>query len=378
MSFVKWSITIVLCALVFGGLAAYKVMDIRASIAAAEAYPEQSETVEVASVATAIYEPTINVLGEIVAVQRLDLRNEIEGEITAVNFESGAWVEPEQVLVQLDIANEQANLLAARARAELARVLYERSLKLADTGVAAQEQLDRAKADLGTAQAEITVLERTIDKKTLRSPFRARAGLHNFEVGQILPADTLITSLVGDTDNLWVDFQLPQFYSPLAIGSQVGMTQIGADEAQPAVTATLIAENTVLNPDNRSRAYRAVIANDTRKYVPQTMVKIAAPIGEARQLLQVPVMAIQNDPLGQYVFVLQEDPSGKGFRARRQQVRVSTIGSTFALLEPDTGLQEGDRIAAAGAFKLYEGILVFAGQRAVSAASGGMVESGQY
>lgn len=362
MSFIRWGITIVGCAAVFGALATWKVRDIQAAIAAGEAYPEQSETVEPATVAVAQYVPTITVMGEIVAPQRLDLRNEIAGEITKVNFESGAEVRKGQLLLQLDIAVEAANLEAAKARAEVARLVHERLAKLFETRVATEDQLDKAKADFASAQAEISVLERTIEKKTLRSPFDGRAGLHNFEVGQYLSSNSLITSLVGATDHMWVDFQMPQFYPQLPTGTAVNVMAIANnDSAQQPVSASIIAENTVLNANNRSRSYRGSIANGSQYYAPYTVVQLEVPVANAEPLLQVPALSVQNDPLGQYVFVLK--PDGNGFRAARQQVRVRLLEGNRALIENGTGLAAGDRIAGAGAFKLYEGILVFTGER---------------
>ncbi len=361
MSFKKWAITIVGCLLVFAALATYKVMDIRASIAMAEAYPEQSETVEEARVTTAEYIPTISVIGEVLAPQRLDLRNELGGEITAVNFRSGDRVEAGQVLIQLDTAVQVANLEAAKARAELTRTVHQRNLSLISSRVINQDTVDRSLAELSSAQAEIDVLERTIQQLTLRAPFAGRAGLHNFEVGEILQAGTLITSLIGDTADMWVDFQMPQFYPQLPVGAEVGITTISNDAAAARAVATVIAENTVLNADNRSRGYRASVPNDGQQYAPSTVVQLDVPIGVPEQLLQVPALAVQNDPLGQYVFVLREDNGA--VRAVRQQVRVRLVETDRALLENGTGLEEGTRIAAAGAFKLYEGILVFTRER---------------
>ena len=363
MNFMKRLITIVGCLLVFAALATWKVMDIRASIAMAEAYPEQSETVEPARVTTADFTPTISVIGEILAPQRLDLRNEIAGEITAVNFTSGDPVKAGQLLVQLDTAVEQANLEAAQARAELARLVHDRNLKLFEARVINEDMLDRTQAELTATQAEISVLERTIEKKTLRSPFAGRAGLHNFEVGQYLEGNTLITSLIGATANMWVDFQMPQFYPQLPVGTQISITAISNNSTATKATATVIAENTVLNANNRSRGYRASVTNDIQQYAPSTVVQLEVPIGTPERLLQVPALAIQNDPLGQYVFTLSEDAANGGFRAARQQVRVRLIETERALLETGTGLTEGTSIAAAGAFKLYEGILVFTRER---------------
>ncbi len=361
MSFKKWAITIFGCGLVFAALATYKVMDIQASIAMAEAYPEQSETVEEALVTTAEYTPTISVIGEVLAPQRLDLRNEIGGEITAVNFRSGDRVQKGQLLIQLDTKVQQANLEAAKARAELARTVHERNLSLIESRVINQDTVDRSLAELTAARAEIDVLERTIEQLTLRAPFSGRAGLHNFEVGQILQAGTLITTLIGDTMEMWIDFQMPQFYPQLPVGAEVAVRTISNDTSVARATATIIAENTILNADNRSRGYRASVPNDSARYAPSTVVELDVPIGAAETLLQVPALAVQNDPLGQYVFVLR--PDGGAFRAVRQQVKVKLIENDRALVETGTGLEKGTRIAAAGAFKLYEGILVHLRER---------------
>ncbi|HEY0963572.1 MAG TPA: efflux RND transporter periplasmic adaptor subunit [Pseudomonadales bacterium] len=366
MSFRKWAVTIVGCLVVFGALAAYKVNEIRGQIAMAEAYPEQSETVEEARVSTADFTPTISVIGEVLAPQRLDLRNEIGGEITSVNFRSGDRVEQGQLLVQLDTKVQQANLEAARARAELAQTVHERNERLLDTRVVNQDTVDRSLAELTAARAEIEVLQRTIEQLTLRAPFSGRAGLHNFEVGQILQAGTLITTLIGDTADMWIDFQMPQFYPQLGIGDTVSVATISNDAGAARTDATIIAENTILNADNRSRGYRASVPNDAARFAPSTVVQLDVPIGAPEELLQVPAIAVQNDPLGQYVFVLRED--GAAFRAVRQQVRVRLVDSERALLEPDADLTEGTRVAAAGAFKLYEGILVHVRERNRAAA----------
>ncbi len=363
MNFKKWSLVVVGCLLVLGALTFWKVRDIQAAIATGKAYPEQSETIEPALVTTAEFTPTINVTGEIVAPQQLDLHNEIAGVITAVNFKSGERVRAGQLLVQLDVAVEKANLEAAKAKAELTQQVHARIAKLVETSVATASELDKAKADLRSAQAEITALERTIEKKTLRSPFNGRAGLHNFEVGQYLAANTLVSSLIGDTTTMWVDFQMPQFYPQLPVGTQVSLATISNDNVATRVTATVMAENTVLNANNRSRGYRASIANDSQRYIPHTIVQLAVPIAASGQLLQVPALAVQNDPLGQFVFVLRPDGDGNRFRAVRKSVRVKLMETDHALLESSTALAAGDKIAGAGAFKLYEGILVFTGSR---------------
>jgi len=363
MNFKKWSLTIALCLTIFGGLAAYKVSEIRRSVAAAEAYPEQSEVVEQALVTTGEYTPAITVMAEIIAPKRLDIRNELAGEITTVNVQAGEIVQQGQLLLQMDIATEQANLEAARARADLSRLVMNRSKELYNSNLASEEQLDTAVSQLTSAEAEIAVLERTIEKKTLRAPFSGRVGIHSFEAGQYLSANTLITSLIGSTGEIWVDFQIPQFYPQLPIGSAVTIKTINNRSNENGLQAIILAENTIINAGNRSRGYRASLNSDLQTYPPQTIVNISAPVAPPELVLQVPSVSVQYDPLGSYVFLLREDPSGNSFRAARQQVKIKLVGSEFTLLEPETGLKAGDIIASAGAFKLYDGIKVFTAAR---------------
>ena len=363
MSFFKWLITIVICLSIAGALAYFKLMEIQGSIADAAAYPEQSETVEEAFVSVSEYQETLTVVGEIIAPQRLDLRNEIPGEITAINFLSGSNVEAGQLLLQFDTEIEEANLRAARADVELSQQIFDRNMELYGKGVTNDDQLDRAKAALTAALAQIDVLEHTIEKKTLRSPFSGRAGLHNFEVGQYLQSNTLISNLVGDTDIMWVDFQVPQFYRQLTLDTALEITMIEDGVNSTKINATVIAENTILNARNRSRLYRASISNLDGNYVANSIANVEVPIGGAEVLLQVPAVAIQNDPRGQFIYVLHADENGRGYRAKRQQVNIKLIAENYVLLESGSDLSEGDRIAAAGAFKLREGILVFIGVR---------------
>lgn len=361
MNLRKWGITALCCVLIFAALAAFKVLEIRAAIAFGESFPEHSESVELAVVATTQYTPAIRVIGEMVAPQRLDLRNELAGEITRVGFESGASVRQGQVLLQLDTAVEEANLQAAQARLELAQSVYERSQGLFQSKATSKDQLDRAKADLSTARAEREALKRTIEKKTLRAPFAGKAGLHTFEVGQFLMDNTFITTLISQQDFIWVDFKVPQFYRPLADNTEVTVTTIGEANNQHQGQAVVVAENTIIESANRSRQYRARLPNPRGQFSANTMVNVQVPVADTESVLQVPALAIQQDPLGQFVYVLLEDDANQGYRASRRQVKIKHLGAKQALIE--SGLQAGDKVAAAGAFKLHEGLLVFARER---------------
>lgn len=369
MKFRRWSIAIFACVLTFSGLAAFKVLEIKQAIAFGESFPEHSETVETAQVSTVLYQKKIDVMGTVLAPKQLLITNELAGQIVTVGFRSGDIVEENQVLLALDVTTEKANLAAAEARAELAQSVYRRTRNLQKSSAVSQEELDRAKADLTSALAEIEVLNSTISKKTIKAPFNGRVGIHRFEVGQYLQSNSEITQLLGESNVLWVDFYVPQFYPELAVGAQIGVHSINAQRAKSSseqtLVASILASDTVLNEMHRSRLYRASI--DLAVEVNQAplshnaSVEVVVPVSEPLSYFTVSTSAIQQDNLGEYVYVLSPDDKGQGYRAHRQQVNVSETVDGMVLIA--TNLVEGDTIATAGAFKLAEGMLTYTRER---------------
>ena len=105
------------------------------------------------------------------------------------------------MLVKLDTSTEEAQLAAAQADANLARLNYERAVEVRKGQANTPADLDAAEARDKQAQAAVATLEATIDKKSIRAPFdgrdrhppgRARAGPRRRRPGRLAP--------VGDPD----------------------------------------------------------------------------------------------------------------------------------------------------------------------------------
>ncbi len=369
MNIRRWSITVFLSIAVFSGLAAFKVFEIKNAIAFGESFPEHSETVETSEITTVTYAPSINVIGNVLAPQHIDIRNELSGKIALVNFSSGKQVAEGQVLLQLDISIEKANLIAANARTELSRSVYKRAKNLHKSKAISQEQLDRSKADLATSIAEIKVLESTISKKTLRAPYSGKVGIHQFEVGQYILDNTKITTLVGNKNHLWIDFMVPEFYPALALGTEITIQPIYQKSAGTSYQATILAEDTAINDGSRSRHYRSRIENASNLFTHKSSVNVSVPVKSPKSYLAVPTIAIQNDNLGQFIFTLNKNKDSKGFRAKRNRITAHAQHNRMTLIEQATTkanietLKKGETIAVAGAFKLHEGMLVYTKER---------------
>ncbi|MGB3967554.1 MAG: efflux transporter periplasmic adaptor subunit, partial [Planctomycetota bacterium] len=73
------------------------------------------------------------------------------------------------------------------------------------------------------------------------------------------------------------------------------------------------------------------------------------------EVLVVPVSALRRGPGGDHVFVVGAGPDGKLRAATRRVTGGATLGDDVIV---HGGLRAGERVAATGSFKLYEGALV--------------------
>ena len=87
--FKRWLVVFLGCLLLLLALAAYKVLQIRQLMAIAAAYPEPSETVEAEVVQAQNWQDSVSTVGEVLAPQTVELRNELEGRVIAVGFHAG-------------------------------------------------------------------------------------------------------------------------------------------------------------------------------------------------------------------------------------------------------------------------------------------------
>lgn len=367
----KWLLTLLACLSIAAVLVVYKVMDNRAAQQANASAPEYSETVDVANVESIHYQPAVSVLGQVLAPQQVALRNEVASIVTEVNFESGTAVKKGQLLIQLDVSEERAQLQSAVARAELARTTKKRMAKLRDSKTVSQDQYDKAVAELKVAAADKAMIEASIAKKTIRAPFDAIAGLHQFERGQYLEENTLITTLVGLQSFVWVDFSLPQTYGGLPADARVVIAPLSTRNTGSSnnmdwlpVSAEVIARESIMTRESRSLHYRARLDKGKANLLPNAIVNVKAPIAEPQTKLAIPAIAVLHSSTGPYVYILDTDSkvnsqagAPSAYRARRQPVTLGESQGDVMIIE--SGLELGQRVASAGAFKLSDGLLSY-------------------
>jgi membrane fusion protein (multidrug efflux system) len=399
---------------VAGGLAAWKYRSISAAMANQVSF-EPAEAVDVVAARTVPWAPTAKLVGAIFAIESVSLASEVAGVLAEVKFESGALVEKGDILATFTTQTEEADLAAAKAnvrvmeagvavaQAEIAATQSQITLAESDerrisqaveSKAAAESTLDKARADLKQwesrlianrasiekakaeleqSKAQVVQLEAMIAKKTLRAPFRARTGIRLVHPGQYLGEGTALVELQSVTDTAYLDFAIPQ---DQAFRVSAGMKTLVRSSAlgEGLIPLTIQAVDSTVDRATRNVRVRTIVDNPGEKLRPGTFVDVEVALDLPTPRVVVPVTAIRRASYGDHVFVItkveaevtQPDPAtGKPVttkvvqsRAKQRLVKVGAAipGSSDMIIE--SGLQDGEEVAAGGSFKLRDGALL--------------------
>lgn len=382
-----------------GGLWWWKRTDIAKAANAPQMEPPTAVKLEPARMT--MWAPVSDLVGTVVALRSVTVKNEVEGVVRKVGFDSGAVVEQGQVLVELDDSTDRAELQSAEAALRVAEAdvaVVEARIRLAEAEFKRQEaalasratsaiEVDRARAELEKATAErarnkasvdeakarIERVRTRLEKHTIRAPFRARAGIRTVHEGQFLPqqmgmgSNDSIVTLQEVADTIYIDFAIPQeFLSRVGKGTKVvgqldatGSMGSGASEVQLEVAAI----DATVNNETRNVRVRAVVDNREGKLRAGMFVKVRVPVEAPKPFVVIPVTAVRKATYADQVYtvktVSQPGPDGKMTDVMRAVQKFVTLGPVIGddviVLK---GVSEGEVIASNGSFKLREGALV--------------------
>jgi len=336
---------------VLGGLAAVKTMQIKTMITVGASSVPPPETIASAVAQEEKWPETIPAVGSVNAAQGVTVAPEIAGTVSKIAFESGATVKQGDLLVELDTTTEAAQLRAAEAQVDWAKVSAERLRKLSADKTVSQSELDQAEASLKQATANADTIRATIEKKTIHAPFAGRLGIRLVNLGERLEAGKGIVSLQS-LSPLFVDFSLPQ--QELA-RLQTGLKVTAISDTYP--DKVFEGELTVISPNldaiTRSIQLRAKFENADERLRAGMFVKVSVVLPEAQPVLAIPSTAILRAPFGDSVFVIS---GSTNLTVQQKFIRTGRTLGYFVSVE--SGLKVGDRVVEAGVFKLRNGMSV--------------------
>ena len=316
----------------------------------------QPQTVSTTKATLSDWQPQLEAVGSMRAVNGADLSLEVAGVVEELNFQSGDDVEQGRLLLRLRDEDEVAKLKSLEAVAELSQITYERDVKQLAAKAIAQAIVDNDAANLRNNRALVQQQKAIVDKKTLRAPFTGHLGVRQVDRGQYLAAGTVIVTLQA-LDPIYVDFLLPQqSLDKIKVGQPA---KIKVDTYPDKIfMGKITAINPKVEASSRNVQVRATLANPERKLLPGMFATVDIDVGSVQRLVTLPQTAISYNPYGNLVYVVDDKgkvADGKPALVARQTFVTTgaTRGDQVSVLK---GIKEGDTIVTGGQMKLRNGI----------------------
>lgn len=308
--------------------------------------------------------PSDELVGRVEAVERVDVRPRVAGYVTGVSYREGSEVAAGAVLFTIDarpyraaLARATADLVRAKARAELARLEAKRAETLLAANAIARAERDTAVSMAAQAEAEIKAAQATVELARLdveftriRAPIAGRTGEAEVSVGDYVAAgpQTLLTTLVS-IDPVHVYFTGDeQRYLRFAAHATTLSVSVGlADESgYPHAGKVDFIDNRVDAATGTIRV-RALVPNPDKRLVPGLYARVRLPEKSTVQAMLIDDKAVLTDQDRKYVYVLENGT------VTRHDVKLGRIVDGLRVIT--SGLAAGDRVIVSNIQKVFPG-----------------------
>jgi len=274
--------------------------------------------------------------GKIGALNQIDITPEIAGKVMAIYFKEGETVAKGSVLLKLNDADLQAQLLKSKSQITLSEQKLERLKKLIEIKGISQEEFDMQQNELNSLKADQVYILAQLSKTAIIAPFTGVIGLKNISEGSFVNSNSSIASLV-QVKPLYVEFSVPEKYNSLfKKGIKINFS---GENNKELLQATIYAIEPVVDELTKTIKARAKYEG-AQHFYPGSYVKVFANLGETENALMVPTQCVISTLKGQKVFI------SKNGIATEAPI---TIGvRTDDLIQIVDGLQAGDTVITTG------------------------------
>ena len=307
-------------------------------------------------------------LGTVTALNTINVRSRVAGELVKVYFKEGQMVKAGELLAEIDPRSYQNALLQAegtllqnQAQLKNAQVDVQRYRGLYAEDSIAKQTLDTAEAlvsqyqgTVKTNQAAVNDAKLNLDFTKIRAPITGRVGLRQLDVGNLVAAnDTTALVVITQTEPIVVSFTLPENNLALVLeryrsGAKLPVQAWDRGDRKELAVGVLSSIDNQIDITTGTLKFKALFENRDQALFPNQFVNVHLLADTLKNVVLAPTPAIQYGTNGSFVYAMDGD--------KKVKIRTIKVGATDGdLTVIEEGLEAGDRVVLEGTDRLRDG-----------------------
>jgi len=133
--------------------------------------------------------------GSLDAEESVDLKPEVDGEVTSIQMTEGETVKKGDLILQIDESKQRAAVAEAEADFRLSEENRRRADMLLSDGTISQQEHDQVSSAYRRSEATLNLARKRLTEYTLTAPFDGILGRRFISVGQYISPQTKLVSI---------------------------------------------------------------------------------------------------------------------------------------------------------------------------------------
>jgi multidrug efflux system membrane fusion protein len=320
---------------------------------------EQGVPVDVAEVVSRKIIDWNGFSGRLEAIDRVEIRPQVSGVLTAVHFKDGALVKKGDTLFTIDQRPYAASVFAAEARADYTASDLARGERLLAENAISKRDFEEKKNAAQIAQAELRIAKLNLEYSQIKAPISGRMSRAEVTIGNLVTANSgaPLTTLVS-SDNIYAAFDVDEqsflkYVNPARNnkGTSLPVSLGLANESGYSHEGTISSVDNRLDTTSGTIRVRAVFDNKDGSLIPGLYARIRLGGGNEREAVLITEKAVGTDQAKRFVLVVDKD-------SKAEYREVKTGATQNGLIIVEAGLQAGERIVVNGLQRVRPGAAI--------------------
>lgn len=307
-------------------------------------------------------------LGTVTAMNTINVRSRVAGELVKINFQEGQMVKAGDLLAEIDprsyqialqqaegtLATNQALLKNAQLDVQRYRGLYAEDSIAKQTLDTAESLVNQYQGTIKTNQAAVADAKLNLEFTRIRAPIAGRIGLKQLDVGNLVAAnDTTALVVITQTKPITVAFTLPEKDLSSVIaryrsGDKLPVEAWDRSDLKQQADGVLASLDNQIDVATGTLKFKARFDNQNEVLFPNQFVNVHLLADTLKQAVLIPTASVQFGNNGTFVYVMDGD---KKVKVRELKTGASDEQSTVV----SQGLAAGDRVVLEGTDRLRDG-----------------------